>query len=890
MPISSLKQAQNFLAQGNPLAAFQLALAVTQSHPNYATGWSMLGAAALRLKRLDEAVSGFSRALALLPTPTAADWHNLATAHDECGARGEAEGCYRKALAIDPDYADSLLQLAGLLRDEFRLAESALLLEAAVLRQPGHARLIYSLGNSLAQQGDHAGAMRCFDRALVLDPDYPDAHFYRGVELLAHGDLAAGWDEYEWRWKIPQAQGGFPPFSGAQWSGEPLEEKTLLVWGEQGLGDNLQFVRYLALLRERNPLAKLAYWCPQTLIPIFATFAQGLRIELVSREAMHPAQVGGHDLHVPLLSLPRLFGTRLASVPPPVRGLIGLDEAQHAAWGARVAQAEATVCQPVAGAAKPLRVGLVYSGNGDFLHASRRNLPLSALESWLTVSGVQWHSLQVGQSAREIVLSPWRACLLDWSHYLSDFSQTAALVAQLDLVITVDTAVAHLAGSMGKPVWLLNRSAGCWRWFHGREDSPWYPSMRIFTQQVPGDWAAVIARIGELLAAQVRATAKAPVVALYEKGLALRRRGEIAAALAAYDAALALDGSAAPVWMAKGFALRMQNDLAAAEACYRAAMRWQPDDPQTHYNLAIILLLQRRYAEGWAEYAWRWRLPDHVRPTMLGSLWQGESLAGQRIVVYQEQGFGDAIQFLRYVPALQALGATVTLAVRAPLLSLFAASCSAEVVDYDGFIKRGPDSAAVDFHASLLDIPGALGLDEYAESALALRADPRLVADWALRLAAQEKAEKPRRVGLVFSGNSNRLRNDHRSIDAALLAPLRNLPGVTFHLLQVDLTEAESAVLADWSNLKTHVAELTDFAQTAALLINLDLVLTVDTAVAHLAAALGKPTWVMVCHDSDWRWQLQRDDSPWYPTARLFRQSQPGNWDGVIKAVAEEIV
>ena len=136
---------------------------------------------------------------------------------------------------------------------------------------------------------------------------------------------------------------------------------------------------------------------------------------------------------VPLLSLPRLFGTRLASVPPPVRGLIGLDEAQHAAWGARVAQAEAAVCLPVAGASKPLRVGLVYSGNGDFLHASRRNLPLSALESWLSVSGVQWHSLQVGQSAREIVLSPWRTCLLDWSHYLSDFSQTAALVAHLGL-------------------------------------------------------------------------------------------------------------------------------------------------------------------------------------------------------------------------------------------------------------------------------------------------------------------------------------------------------------------------------------------------------------------------------------------------------------------------
>jgi len=878
-PFEKLKHAQTLLASGEAQQALSLAHEVTLSNPSYATAWAMKSAALLQLKRSREAVEGFEKAISFTPNPQAPDWHNLATAYEDNLRLEKAEEAYRQALALDPDYIDSILQLAGLMRDGYRLDESVALLEEALSRQSSNARLVYSLGNSLAQLGEHIGAMQCLDTALELDPTFTDPHFYRAVELLAHGDFEAGLDEYEWRWKTSQAKGAFPPFSGQLWNGEPIGTQTLLVWGEQGLGDNIQFVRYLALLRQKYPEARLAYWCPQVLIPIFSSFAQAQQIALVSREEMHPSQVAGHDFHVALLSLPRLFKTRVDSIPLPVRGLIGVEESLYEQWKKQIVLAEKHrgILHP------KLRVGLVYSGNGDFLHASRRNLPLSSLEKWLSVPNIAWHSLQVGSPAGEIILSPWCHTLVDWSHLLSDFSQTAALIAHLDLVITVDTAVAHLAGSMGKSVWMLNRYAGCWRWLRGREDTTWYPSMRLFTQSTPGDWESVIKQILQQLQIRIMPlNIQEEAIRLDTQGRVLRQEGKIDEAIALYDQALTLVPSQWQTLMAKGFALRMKNDLLSAEKCYLQAIEIEPSDAQSHYNLAIILLLQRRYVQGWKEYEWRWKLPGHSRPLKSGKLWRGEPLEGKKILLYQEQGFGDAIQFLRFLPRVQELGADVTVAVRTPLISLFKTSTTASVIDENTFCDT-------DYHTSLLDLPEILGLEEEGDTAQVLHVDPLLIGEWKEHLAASLKEDTLIKVGIVWSGNPERLRNDHRSMAAEALSPLKGISGMQFISLQPDITPDDRRFLEGWNEFHDYGNRLTDFAQTAALVMNLDLVITVDTSVAHLSAALGKPTWIMVCHDSPW-YPMVCHDSPWYPAVRLFRQGNPGGWDRVVEDVVKAIL
>lgn len=870
----------NELLGSNPVQAYTLAGALTTEFPKHPTGWSLWAVAARALGRRDEALVGFKRALAVSPQPVAADWHNLATVCEELGRHDEAEAAYRKALMLDANYVDSVLQLAGLLRNNYRLVEAMALLESAGASRGNHARLLYSLGNTLSQMGDGKRALKMFDAALTLEPDFAEAHFHRSVELLAQGDFGAGFEEYAWRWRIPQAQGGWPPFTGPVWQGEPLGEKVLLVWSEQGLGDNIQFVRYLGLLRQQFPNARLAYWCPQTLLPVFEAFASAKRIELLAREKSNPAQLGGYDWHVPLLGLPHILQTRMESIPGVLSGMIGVDEIAHGLWKQRIVDAEQRIGQNCPG----LRVGLVYSGSGEFMHGERRNLALSSLTPWLDVPGVVWHSLQVGKPAGEIVLSAWQGHLIDWSHYLVDFGATAALVAHLDLVICVDTAVAHLAGSMGIKTWLLNRYAGCWRWLRDRDDSPWYPSLRLFTQSSPGDWQGVVSRVDKALRSEARNRVQIASRRLDEQGRMLRAEGRLDEAITCYKRALELVPEQWQTLAAKGFALRMKNDFTAAERCYREALSMAPHDAQTHYNLAIILLMQQRYQEGWPEYAWRWKLPGNGYPNMPGCQWKGESLAGRSIILFQEQGFGDAIQFLRYVPRIQALGAKVTLAVRSPLLRLFGSSTTASIVDMDARLPL------MDFHASLLDIPRLLCAGEEAALACCLHADTARVAVWKKKVYdAGSDASARLHVGLVFRGNPGRIRNDHRSISSSKLAPLLRVQGVVFHLLQVDDAADDAALFASWPAVCLHHEDLTDFAETAALIENLDLVLTVDTGVAHLAAALGKPTWVMVCHDSDWRWQIGRDDSPWYPTVRLFRQSTPGTWCNVFDQVISNL-
>ena len=330
---------------------------------------------------------------------------------------------------------------------------------------PDIADLHALLGTALQASGQGAQAQQSLRRAVALAPHAASTHVALGMSLLSQGDYPEGWREYEWRW---QGEPGLRHAGGAvtRWQGENAPGKTLLAWAEQGLGDTLQFCRLTKLARQRGLRVRLGV--PLPLRRLLAD-AEGLG-EIIPTDHFH----GDFDFHCPLLSLPLALGMAGPEIQGPY---LRADPTRQRVWHRRL--------QPHCGTG--LRVGIAWAGRSTMILDRRRSLPPSALASLAEIGNVHLVSLQKDGAA-----APPPLRLVDLTAAFKDFADTAALIANLDLVVSVDTAVAHLAAGMGKPTWLLDRFDHCWRWLAGRATSPWYPSMRIMRQSTPGDWTAVI--------------------------------------------------------------------------------------------------------------------------------------------------------------------------------------------------------------------------------------------------------------------------------------------------------------------------------------------------------------------------------------------------------------
>lgn len=395
-------------------------------------------------------------------------------------------------------------------------------------------------------------------------------------------------------------------------------------------------------------------------------------------------------------------------------------------------------------------------------------------------------------------------------------------------------------------------------------------------------------RMAEAEAAYRRAAALAPDLADSHLGLGnlLYAQEHYAEAAAAFRRALA----ARPDWpqalINAGVATeRLHGGDAEAIALYRRAIALRPDYPLAHYNLGVALLRNGDYRKGWREYEWRWRggVPELLARTLPQPEWDGGPLEGRTVLLHGDEGFGDTIQFVRFAHHAAERGGRVLLEVPPALVRLLRG-----LPGVDGVIARGEPLPPFDCHLSLLSLPGVLDLPESAFTMpeAYLRADPADAAGWRQRLDADGSGV---RVGLVWSGNPVHRADRHRSLAVAqILARLGHLP-VRLYGVQADLRASDAATLAARPDLANLGSGLRDFADTAALLSQLDLLISVDTATAHLAGALGCPVWIMLPFFADWRWQTGRQDTPWYGGMRLFRQSSPGDWDGVLDRVEQAL-
>jgi tetratricopeptide (TPR) repeat protein len=460
--------------------------------PDFAEAWFSLGRLAQAASNTAAAIGFYEQAVSANPGLAEA-WFNLGNAFHKQDRYADAVTAYEKALAIRTDYAEAHAGRGTVLQKLGRLEEGISSLERALSLKPDFADAHFNLGNALEDLGRVDEAIASFGRAYEIKPEFVSAHFNQALAYLSKGDYVQGWRKYEYRWHPERRRLVARTFPQKLWLGEePLTGRTILLHSEQGLGDTVQFCRYVQLVEAQEPRHILL----EVQKPLVELLRLSFPSERVSVMATDPSWPAGHnlphfDVHCPLLSLPLAFGTSLQSVPTPIPYL-KTDANRRRYWGDRLA----TECaNKPAGAFK---VGLVWAGEcrRDIPDAvevdSRRSMKLAEFAALASLPEIVLVSLQKGEPSSQAKTRPFDKAMIDLMNEIESFADTAALIEALDLVISVDTSVAHVAAALGKPVWLLSRANGCWRWLLEGETSPWYPSLRVLRQGVAFEWQPIV--------------------------------------------------------------------------------------------------------------------------------------------------------------------------------------------------------------------------------------------------------------------------------------------------------------------------------------------------------------------------------------------------------------
>ncbi|MCS6958596.1 MAG: tetratricopeptide repeat protein [Pseudanabaenaceae cyanobacterium SKYGB_i_bin29] len=867
---------------------------------------------------------------ALAYNPNFAKAHtNLGIAYGKLGDLESSIYHYKEAIKLHPNHAQIYTNFATTLQQNDRYDEAREMFEQALAVNPKSAEAHSGLASIYRDTGELERALIHHSAAIEIDPTYANARFNLAQTLLLAGHFSEGWREYEWRFKSKQfLEQGFvaPQFKEPQWDGSDIFGKKILILTEQGIGDQIQFIRYAKVLKDRGARA-VFYACPEPLLELLKC------IPWIDKLIPPGEACPTFDCWVSLLSLPYLCGTTLDSIPCPVPYLsVPFDFTE------RNADARAWV-------------GICWASRSASLSAKRRSSSLSEFAQLFDVPGVKFISLQKEITEEEAEILSQHG-VVDTSDKLTNFYETAKIVQNLDLVITIDTSVAHIAAAMGKPTWILLNFSPDWRWMTDRVDSPWYPSVRLFRQKshLTNDWQDVIREIkvalqfiftplspleqfnqavtcyrsGNIQQAEsicqelidsgqdivsanhllgvIKVQEKQPEIALsylykaltyypleggihHAVGGTLLYLRHLELALFYLHRSLQIEPNSIETWNNLGSAYGYLNEIDKSIRTYQQSIQVR-DNGEARFGIAVNLLKQGNYAVGFREYEWRWQqikfqfsnpIPAFTQPR-----WHGRDLTDKTILVWTEQGAGDQIQFWRFLPLLKQKGAKRVIYACSDELLPLARSLSS----VDDVLQNGQPLPAFDYWIPLMSLPHLLGitLDNLPKAHKYLTAPP--LPTTLMNFFSETNKLK---VGLVWACKKDHETFIDRSIPFHLLQPLLAIVDVQYYLLQKDIPEGDQEFIDRYPNLINLQPYLTDFGVTAAIIDRLDVVITVDTAVAHLSGALGKPTWVLLPFSADWRWLLEGFDTPWYPTITLLRQKRRKYWADVISAAASKL-
>jgi tetratricopeptide (TPR) repeat protein len=912
-----------------------------QSFPQLAQAHNNYAAACLDLDRAFEAEEAARRAFELKPAYGEA-LDNLSSALNQRGHYTEAAIAAQQAIMLNKESTSARVNLANALNAYGMVKEAFQQYIVSAILNPSYVKVWNNLGVVFQENRQISQAIALYRRTLYLNFNEKNTRANLSTLLLMRGDYLTGWPEFEWR-HLRMITEKLCPFP--RWNGERLAHKTILVLSEQGYGDIIQFSRFLPLLAKQG--CKIYCIIPQ---PLHSLFEQISSVIFLSGSMPIPEC----DYLISLLSLPYQLKCQdhiiLDAMP-----YLQADPLKSRQWIKRLA--------PLPG----VKVGLVWAGESrkddPVAHAvdRRRSIPLFLMKPLLNLTNVHFVSLQKGSSLSQIEDLEELYRPDNFDNDIEDFSDTAAIIMALDLVITVDTAVAHLAGTLGKETWLLSRFDGCWRWGENETISKWYPSVQIFRQARFNDWVSLIAQVTKKLTdfAEERLVSIGTHVIpegikqLFHQAVIAHQNGHFKKAFEDYKLILTSLPSHPMIFnhlgilsfdqgynkeafdyltrslliqpyssealsnfgiilfargnrdlakvklryaliLAPNFAQPLSNYariikedgfLQEAIKIYRKALIIDPHQADIHANLGAVLLTIGDYKEGWREHEWRLKLKKFTPRDYGKPIWNGKDISGQTLLLHGEQGYGDVIQFSRFVSLLSARNIRIILEVYSPLASLLRS-----VEGVDQVISKGDIILPFDYHLPLMSIPCVLGLSLNAIPAKTpyLKADENKIALWKERLSHLSS----KLIGLVWAGASRQedpqahYIDQQRSLHLKKFLPFLAYQSVDFISLQIGDSKGQLNEISE--NLRPFDSSqwLDDFSDTAALISCLDLIITVDTAVAHLAGALGKNVWVLSRKDSCWRWLESQNHSPWYPTLRLFRQEKSHDWDSVISRVS----
>jgi tetratricopeptide (TPR) repeat protein/glycosyltransferase involved in cell wall biosynthesis len=550
-------------AHAEAIAHFEAALS---QEPSRAAWWNNLGNACVECFRLDKALDAYDHAIAI--DPGAADvWSNRGLALRGLRRADDAIASFQRALEVDPRFVNALVNLGIVLKEQRRHDEAIVAFERARTLRPNDPALLCNYASVHEARGEYERMRELADLAAQIDESFPEAHVLRGnyymergefpaaesayqrarsldadnrnanwnlaLIWLLHGDYRRGWAQFEWRKRLQSVLLDHTEYPGAAWTGESLDGKAILLYSEQGLGDAIQFVRYAEELKRRGA-RRVIVEAPAAVTSLLAR-ARGVD-DVVARGGALPA----FDVHASLMDLPRLCGTEFATVPATIPYL----EAPSR-----------PVSSLVDAPAGVLKVGIVWAGNPMHQRDHLRSVPLSQIAALFEQTNARFFSLQKGGSEGELARIA-SSRVVDLSPYLNDFRDTAAAIARLDLVLTVDTSVAHLAAALGRETWIMITHVPDFRWLLGRDDSPWYPTVRLFRQPAPRDWASVIASVRRALDARCGARATSPPTRLEARATdphaltMLRSAARHADGRPRFELAIAIADLARPEWFA----------------------------------------------------------------------------------------------------------------------------------------------------------------------------------------------------------------------------------------------------------------------------------------------------------------------------------------------------
>ncbi len=907
----------------------------------------------------------------------------------------DAEIYFKKAVLFLND--DRLFNnYAITLQKQNKLFLAEVYFQKAIELSPNNSGYLSNFGNNYALKLDFENALNLYSKALQISPDNPVVISQVGMIHLLTEKFEVGWREFET--SLTKSSIFDKLKKGKPYNGESLEGKTILVYSEHGFGDILQFVRYIPLLK--NLGCNILFEFPKEFTELF-NYPNGYYEPIIRGEFNYDQLY--FDFYTSLLSLPRIFCTNLANIPN-IAPILHLNKDLLNVWKQRLST-------------KRPKIGLVWAGNPYHPNNHNRSIPFEFFELLFNNTNIDFYLLQknFGLNNTEEYKNRFNN-IIDFSNELSTIEVSASILLNMDLVITVDTMMAHLCGILNIPTLLLLPYLPDWRWLLNRNDSVWYSSISILRQPTPGDWISVMEDLNnkilfkytksesikeikqftdkfeygkaiDLIKETIEQSEDEKPQLLFELGKILLHTKDYGGAIEIFNSILLMNSTNFDIYYHLGYSFHMLKEINKAKEFYNRTLKYHPyyinalnnlgliyrdeeqleyadelfqkavelnfykpflhnnlgtvyeakgdliaakeefsialslnknyvegyinlsntehylgefdnslmhidkaielapQNAEAHFNKALLLLRMGFLKEGFTEYEWRIMRSDYpiweFSKPLLSNL---EDAAEKTLLIYDEQGFGDTLQFGRYIERIKACNCTTILLCHAPLVDLMTGCKGVDkVIGRNSFNDYNIE---YDYRIPLLSL-GTLFETNITEIKVTV---PYIMVDintkllWQNRLAADKKVK----IGFVWKGKQTP-GNKHRSCKLTDYLKLFNNSKVSFYSLQMGEVEENKDRIFKQYNITDLSGSISTFNDTAAIMDNLDLIISIDTSVAHLAGALGKKTWVLLSTKCDWRWYNNRKDNPWYPTLELFRQEEFNNWDSVFTEVDKRL-